>query len=141
MKTKTEAKPMHTPVPWHLEKNNHVPNIGIYKDITESGAVHPTWEVIAFLDDDMEKAQANAEFIVRAVNSHKQLLADNKSLMDEIGKLAKEKVVIRESNEALLEAAKAALEFVESRSSTTSDDWIGVWKLLVDAIKQAEGKS
>lgn len=69
-----KTEPQHTPTPWHYQENAHVPNIGIYKDVTEKGAVHGTWEVVAFLDDDMQRARANAAFIVKCVNSHQALL-------------------------------------------------------------------
>lgn len=82
---KTDIDMKHTPTPWHLQANTHVPNVGIYRDVTEKGDVHGTWEVIAFLDNDMERARANAEFIVRAVNSHEALLEAAKLLFRWIG--------------------------------------------------------
>lgn len=48
----------------------------------------------------------DAELVVRIRNSHEELVVANKSLMDEIGKQAKEKLALRESHEELLDVAK-----------------------------------
>jgi hypothetical protein len=71
MKTKEEVK--HTPTPWSAELNDG------------------TWDIrhangtVAMLDKyDDETEQANAAFIVRAVNSHAALLEAAKEIVQDI---------------------------------------------------------
>jgi len=114
MKTKTH----HTPPPWYLKENSHVPNVGIYKDITEKGDSWPTSECIAFLDEGMLRAKANAEFIVRAVNSYGQTLRALKKVQ-------------RWMNDRKLQS---------NLETTTAEESTELYGEIWDAIDKAEGK-
>lgn len=61
---KTQEKAQHTPTPWHLEQT------AVYKAIRGKDGEH-----IGFLSiQEPQKEKGDAEFIVRAVNSHEALL-------------------------------------------------------------------
>jgi len=70
----TKTKPMHTETPWEItrEMNEHSEGLAIESDTT----------VVATLCGGLPKyeVQANAEFIVRAVNSHEALLSALRAL-------------------------------------------------------------
>jgi hypothetical protein len=71
---KTETKVEHTPTPWYRE--DIVSEGGPTLRKIEIGTVHHTVAVLSFLrDHDAEEVKANAEFIVRAVNAHDELVA------------------------------------------------------------------
>jgi len=97
MKTKTQ----HTPTPWKVGfKNPQTIESETGKDIAACGAYRLS----------LKEAEANADFIVRAVNSH----------------------------EALLEAAKQALKFINEKANGVYVD--ASQHLLEKAIQQTEGK-
>ena len=83
--TETPENQQHTPTPWkvaepiHDSKNGYTWAVAIFSDIAKSGDKLPA-EAIA---SDRATAQANAAFIVRAVNVHEELLDLLKSLEDE----------------------------------------------------------
>lgn len=62
MKNETTNKVSHTPTPWQTDQDGFIESMaGTY--IAEVSS-----------DSDKAEAQADAEFIVRAVNSHEELL-------------------------------------------------------------------
>ncbi len=134
MKKQTEVK--HTPTPWIL---NRVPNSGIIEivssDVSEvaaqtnynfDGRVKLDWQ---------EAAEANAELIVRAVNSydeHKKKMLDAADCIE----------TLQKRNDALMEAAKcglAALEHITNYTGDETDEARPEIRNLRKAIAQAEG--
>lgn len=81
MQTKENKTMNHTPTPWRHEKK---PYNG-YRIISDSGGD----QVIEF--SDFEGSEANAEFIVTAVNAHEDLVEALKYLIEETEKPANEK--------------------------------------------------
>ena len=73
----------HTPLPWHYDNEPGTEPYEFYVRESVSGWEHP----VAHLrfNISVEEAEANAEFIVRAVNCHEELTSALGSLLDEIG--------------------------------------------------------
>lgn len=83
MKTQTAA---HTPTPWKVSENENTP-----LTLNEYHRIHAGIDDICFVektDRDLssekyiEVDQANAAYIVRAVNAHEELLAALKNLVE-----------------------------------------------------------
>lgn len=73
----TKLKPTSTP--WEVSQAGE--NIYIYINVpSEHWPIH---NVIANIDDDMGNAEANAAFILRAVNAHEELIQTLKRLRDD----------------------------------------------------------
>jgi hypothetical protein len=77
----------HTPTPWRASKARKSSNFGAYVAFVQT--VDPA-SVLAKVSggptDDREVAEANAAFIVRAVNAHDDLVkALRRALADELG--------------------------------------------------------
>jgi len=71
-----KTTPDHSPLPWRFSTDD--PMDGTIGQIES----HDDWSVAAVFNDVRElPAKANAEFIVRAVNSHDALLAALKALI------------------------------------------------------------
>lgn len=68
--------PAHTPLPWRYTRS-----FGTI-EIVPNGTQQP----LAGIDFDAEEDRANAAFIVRACNSHYQLVSALRGLLDEITK-------------------------------------------------------
>lgn len=78
------SKPKHTPTPWSMEDDNFSESRFIVSDsngyhigIADMLPIVKKWDHFVALD--RETIKANAAFIVRAVNSHEELLACLKS--------------------------------------------------------------
>ena len=85
--TEKEAAPQsptHTPTPW--AKTRYVSDhVTIFRDVTSPEGTWPIHEVIADVDDDCNRGEANAAYIVKCVNAHKALLdvlKEAKNLID-----------------------------------------------------------
>ncbi len=88
----------HTPTPWKAVPQHNASSYGHLGIIIEGDTEHPISQAIGnvYVCDVIPvlkyssnyEAEANAEFIVRAVNNHEQLLAaciKQKALMDQAG--------------------------------------------------------
>lgn len=97
---KPETKPQHTPTPWRIEPHkNHKKKLGIYKayeDNSFSG-------LCAIVPDCLPNQEANAAYIVRAVNCHEELW--------ELAKRVKE----HSTNPIHVQAAKQAIAKAEAQ--------------------------
>src|ERR1700682_5153340 len=89
MKTKSEQKPQHTPTPWSVATS-----IKEFVPKTQGGGLKVRLLGNGFqrlgtmnASEDTELARANAAFIVRAVNSHEELLEAAKVALERLGKL------------------------------------------------------
>jgi hypothetical protein len=109
MTTQKESKAGHTPTPWTLDSNKNRFNAPRIVSAEHNELLADLYETNHIGTDSAH----NAEFIIRAVNSHEALLRAAKHL-SEIQK-------VRKYGDALEGEAKA-------------------WLDLQDAIKQAEGK-
>lgn len=70
-----EMKKKHTPIPWH-----HDPEVPRY--VYANRDKGPCIAAMQYVNDSEEEAQANAAFIVTAVNSHEELLRACKAALD-----------------------------------------------------------
>ncbi len=59
-------QPTHTPTPWSIENDSDFPKQKVIK--AEKS------RIIAVIDDNDETDRGNAEFIVRAVNAHEEMV-------------------------------------------------------------------
>lgn len=75
----------HTPTPWAVEKNSVNAENGSVVSIAECGFSVPgqSWSGTDY--STKEHQAANAEFIVRACNSHDQLVETVRKLLREVG--------------------------------------------------------
>jgi hypothetical protein len=101
----------HTPTPWAVEKNSVNAENGSVVSIAECGFSVPgqSWSGTDY--STKEHQAANADFIVRACNSHDLLVA---ALADALELLENHQnsaycQAFRNSDEAVLDAARAAL--------------------------------
>lgn len=115
----------HTKTPWFNAVFDHADRIGILRDVTQPGDTWNSADPIAYIEmiegntnQPIPEAMANAEFIVKAVNSHEALLEEVKELkgkaekwMDEATHQATE----RDSNFALLQAKKNEVRELEKQ--------------------------
>lgn len=70
----------HSPLPWFINESNRA-EIGCtmpYDDDTEDGDI----QTVAELDPSLDESEADAAFIVRAVNNHEALLDACKAVLD-----------------------------------------------------------
>lgn len=82
MTTKTEVK--HTPTPWHIaQPNGMLPKAAADRIIQHKGAKIAETGGNIHMSDDENKA--NAEFIVRAVNAHDELVYTLRSCLSIAG--------------------------------------------------------
>lgn len=82
----------HTKTPWFSLLFDYADRIGIFRDATQPGDAWNSAEPIAYIDliegntnQPIPEAMANAEFIVKAVNSHEALLEAARLTADQIG--------------------------------------------------------
>ena len=71
----------HTKTPWFNAVFDHADKIGILRDVTQPGDTWNSADPIAYIEmiegntnQPIPEAMANAEFIIKAVNSHEALL-------------------------------------------------------------------
>ena len=76
-------KTKHTPTPWHVAFNDGGPeNQPAFPSIRDGSGGKDGNDIVAMPLGDSETVKANAEFIVRAVNSHYELLEALRFLLD-----------------------------------------------------------
>ncbi len=138
MKNKTNAV-SHTPTPWSLGKTGNVrTGLALCKGSFAIGEVYGT----GYQGGWSPEAQSDAEFIVRAVNSHESLVNENRILGAQLGfqterndKLVAENVSLQNLREDLVHTLANALH--ELRSLNANEFLI---KQCEQAIAKAEGK-
>jgi hypothetical protein len=113
--TTTATKATHTPTPWTHDAESDWPSEDFVlieiragnKRITELGGSNDADEEEPC--SNVETTRANAAFIVRAVNSHDELLAACKSLMDKLS-IRRDPTMTIEDDSALAIAHAAILK-------------------------------
>lgn len=71
----------HTPLPWHWAKARTMQHLHDTKNSCFAQISMPIWATVSHGENDMrEQYKADAEFIVRACNSHYELLEALKHL-------------------------------------------------------------
>lgn len=117
------SKTEHTPTPWGIERT---------RDTMWIGPMRPDGHKVAsivfyvhrgpdYIDEHNMRAEANAEFIVNAVNSHDEMLAALKDAKDTI------------------HACDAGDPTTET--GWANDDLLDVWKACDAAISRATGQA
>lgn len=78
--SETKEQVKHTPTPWHVERDDNV----VSCDGTLIAAAYGVYPK----EYDRTSAASDAEFIVRAVNCHEELLWALKTVLDSMGALS-----------------------------------------------------
>jgi len=90
MTTQTKERARHTPTPWEVDNNNGAHGtctIRHFRTSADGSFKAPFGEAIADLMGSSPEREANADFIVRAVNSHEAMVEALKTLVDIVAEI------------------------------------------------------